>query len=212
MKNKKTREITINDKNKKIGRTYSVEEAKDLAIKLSQIEGIDSRLKNMAEEGLPKYAKGEKGDNNQSFFKDMFRIEIGLEAETHLGLVDSVDFKYKTLIKEFSHEIIKDYSCVNSIEKALAEVIANAYVRIIDNSQRLNNQLNASEITQISNIYIANLSKQIDRANRQYISAIMTLKQMKSPLVELNIRTNTAFISENQQINVEKNNNENIKP
>ncbi len=210
MKNKKTQEITL--KNKKIARTYSVEEAKNLAIELSKIEGIDSRLKNMANKAMPKHAKGGKGYDDKSFFKDIFRIEIGLEAETHLGLVDSVDFKYKTLIKEFSHEIIKDYSCVNSIEKALAEVIANAYVRIIDNSQRLNNMLNDTELSQNRNIYIANLSKQIDRANRQYISAIMTLKQMKSPSVELNIRTNTAFISENQQINVEKNNNENIKP
>jgi hypothetical protein len=88
--------------------------------------------------------------------------------------------------------------------------MVNAYIRVLDNSRRLNNELNGQNITPNRNIYIANLSKQIDRANRQYISALLTLKQLKSPNVEMNIKTNNAFISNNQQINVNKN--ENIKP
>jgi hypothetical protein len=40
----------------------------------------------------------------------------------------------------------------------------------------------------------------------------MTLKQLKAPTIEMNIRTNTAFISQNQQINannpIESNKNE----
>ena len=46
------------------------------------------------------------------------------------------------------------------------------------------------------------LSKERDRAHRQYLSTIMTLKQLKAPAIEMNIKAKTAFVSQNQQINV----------
>jgi hypothetical protein len=110
------------------------------------------------------------------------------------------------LAKDFSDQIIKDYSCTTSIEKALAEVITNAYIRILDNSRRLNNELNADQITQNRNIYFANLSKQLDRAHRQFDSAIFSLRQLKQPNVEVSVKATNAFLSQNQQINVNENN------
>jgi len=50
----------------------------------------------------------------------------------------------------------------------------------------------------------ANYSKEVDRAHRQFMMAITTLKQMKSPTPQINVRTNTAFVAQNQQVNAVK--------
>jgi hypothetical protein len=100
-----------------------------------------------------------------------------------------------------TEQTIEEYDCQTEIEKSLASVIVGAYVRYIDNSRRLNNELECENITRERNVYIANLSKQVDRAQRQYLSAVMTLKQIKAPTIEMSIKAQTAFISQNQQIN-----------
>jgi uncharacterized protein (DUF736 family) len=123
--------------------------------------------------------------------------------------MESFTEQYQMLGREMTETMIKEFDCSNEAEKALSELAVNAYIRVIDNSRRLNNQLEATDITHNRNVYIENLSKQIDRANRQYISALMTLKQLKAPQIEMNIKANTAFISNNQQVNVNKD--ENIK-
>ena len=134
---------------------------------------------------------------------------ISLEFETHIGLMESVCERYRGLAKDFTSQLIQEYVCSTSAEKALAEVIANAYIRILDNSQRLNGELECREITPVRNAYIGMLSKQVDRANRQFLNALMTLKQLKAPAIEISVRTQTAFIAQNQQVNVSKQNTEN---
>jgi hypothetical protein len=54
------------------------------------------------------------------------------------------------------------------------------------------------------------MSKELDRANRQFITALTTLKQMKTPSIEINVTAKTAFVGKNQQFNANKSNNENI--
>lgn len=44
-------------------------------------------------------------------------------------------------------------------------------------------------------------SKEVDRSHRQFISAIETLKLMRQPSLRVNIKTNNAFVGENQQFN-----------
>jgi hypothetical protein len=111
-------------------------------------------------------------------------------------------------VKELAKQIIKDYGCATGIEKALASDIAHSYIKTLDNSRRLNNEFNCENLTKTRNEYISILSKQTDRAHRQFLSGLMILKQLKAPAIELNIRANTAFVSQNQQINVDKKINE----
>lgn len=89
------------------------------------------------------------------------------------------------------------------------EIVTNSFIRAIDHSRRFNNCLNAGEyLSDERTRYLTMLSKQIDRANRQYLNALTALKQIKAPVIEMNIRTNTAFVSQNQQINVDNKINE----
>ncbi len=52
------------------------------------------------------------------------------------------------------------------------------------------------------------LSKELDRAHRQFLSALETLKAIQQPAMKVNIKTNTAFVGENQQFNTKVENNE----
>ena len=199
-------------KNKNLSKIVPTEDVKLLILnnELLPIRTIDSTLKKLSTKIIPNYYN-EKNKKKKDEIWEKLReasgdVMYGLETETHVLLMESVDRNYMLLAKDFSDQIIKDYSCTTSIEKAIAEVITNAYIRILDNSRRLNNELNADQITQNRNIYFTNLSKQLDRAHRQFDSAIFSLRQLKQPNVEVSVKATNAFLSQNQQINVNENN------
>jgi hypothetical protein len=172
----------------------------------------DALLKELSEDIIPKCLDKDNPEHENALKrfgdKSISYMRI-FENESHVGLMESFNESYRMLSFEMTKTMISDFNCSNEAEKALVELIVNAYVRTIDNSRRLNNELECRNITTNRNIYIANLSKQIDRANRQFISNLLTLKQLKSPQIEINIKANNAFVSNNQQINLNKN--ENIK-
>ncbi len=170
-----------------------------------------SLLKELTEEIIPKFSvdKNDAELNKKFGDKSMLLMRI-FENESHVSLMESFEERYRMLSREMTKTMIKEFNCINEIEKSLAELTVNAYIRVLDNSRRLNNELECRDITPNKNVYIANLSKQLDRAHRQYLSSLMTLQQIKSPKIEMNIKTNTAYISNNQQINVNKD--ENINP
>jgi hypothetical protein len=125
-----------------------------------------------------------------------------LEVETHYGLMDSVGGKYRGMAKEMTAQIIKDYACTTHAEKMLAESIVSAFIGQISFTKRFNSCFNAqeeisSELTQ----FLEMLGKQIDRSNRQFLSTLSLLKQMKQPQLEVNIKAKNAFVAENQQFN-----------
>lgn len=190
--------------NKTLVKKYTNDEVKDFILaKVRLTSDLDYMLKEMGTDIIPKHKEGVNNIGDTLVNKSI-EIMRALELDTHYGLMEIVDERYRALIKEFSSQIIKDYLCENSIEKALAEQIANAHVRIIDNSRRLNNEFNCENITPNRNNYIANLSKQLDRAHRQFDTAVFTLKQLKQPQMSVNVKATNAFVSQNQQVNVIK--------
>lgn len=129
---------------------------------------------------------------------------------SHFNLMETFTERYQLLAYDLSEKMYAEYDCKNETERMLVEIIVNSYIRTLDNSRRLNNEFEGREITQNRNVYIANLSKQLDRANRQYLQALLTLKQLKTPSLELKINATNAFLSNNQQVNIKQN--EIIKP
>jgi len=190
---------------KKIIKKYSPKETKDILLQSTKFEGdLDYILSQLSDDLLPKYFDGsdtEKKEVKDRMHQKTSQMLIALETDTHIGLMDTFDSYYKGLSRELCSQIIKEYQCTTNLEKTLVEVIVNSFIRIIDNSRRLNNEFDCKNITPNRNVYISILSKQVDRANRQYLNALIALKQLKSPSIEMNIKTNTAFISHNQQIN-----------
>lgn len=197
---------------KKIIKTYSPKEAREMIPNMLKTPiDIEYVLENLGKDLLPKYLNGNEKEKEEAMKKlqgmsvDLFR---SLELETQVGLMESIDERYRATAKNLTEKIILENDCKKTEEKMLAEVIVSAFIKILDNSRRLTNEYNCVNITPNRNNYIATLSKQIDRANRQYLSALMSLKQLKSPSINMSIKTNNAFVSSNQQINVNKKNNE----
>lgn len=187
---------------------FGADRVKDLVLSVPAFEGEkDSLLKELGEKILPALVSGDKGER-ESVVKKMGEKTMELmrifENETHVGLMETFTDRYRMLSSDMSKTMIKEYACNNEAERALVALAVNAYIRVLDNSRRLNNELECRDITANRNVYIANLSKQLDRANRQYISALMTLQHIKSPSVEMNIKVNTAFVAHNQQVNIQK--------
>lgn len=141
-----------------------------------------------------------------------------LGLDNHYLLAETVDARYRPSIIEAANNLVKEYDCKTPGEKMLAQVAAVSHARILANARWFNNCITFSNsLTDIKTRYLAAISKELDRANRQFISALSTLKQLKTPNFEVNVKAKTAFIAQNQQINATQKDGdnqqyENIKP
>ena len=159
--------------------------------------GVPYDTKNLSE----KFEKALKENNSKdvnSLASDIWR---NFETTKLVGLQESVDERYRGLTIEMTQTIYKEMDIKSEMEKSIVEICVGSFVRYLDNSRRLNNNLNSETITPNKNQYIANLSKQVDRAHRQYLSSLQTLMQIKQPRLSLNIKAETAFIADKQQVN-----------
>ncbi len=146
----------------------------------------------------------------QKLLRDAAMI-FGLD--NHHALIGVMNENYSPLAIEFANNLNKEYDCKMPSEKALSQVIVNAYIRLLDDTRRFNICIEAGEyLSENRTKHLAMLSKQIDRANRQFISALSALKQFKSPMIQINVKTHNAFVAQNQQLNANTNLNETITP
>lgn len=122
--------------------------------------------------------------------------------DNHLLLASSTTSEeYRTFAIEFANQIIKNYECKTPVEKSLAHTISSAYIRMMEYSALLSRVKNMEYITDAKIRYYGMLGKEIDRANRQYLSALSALSQIKSPKLAVTVKTQAAFVANNQQIN-----------
>jgi hypothetical protein len=153
---------------------------------------------------LKKFLEGPH-DVNDPNYKTNQKIghEIGLkilrtlENDSHCAMMESFNENNRIPVFEMTNDLIKELNCTTEIEKSLASTVVMSYMRFLDNSRRLNNEYETGQISDLRNKYIDNLSKQIDRAYRQYITSLVTLQQIKAPKLELTVKTKNAFIGQN---------------
>lgn len=110
----------------------------------------------------------------------------------------SVSEHYKTFGINLMRELQEEYRCTTTSEKATAELAAVSFIRTLDLQRRLTNYLEIGKFTDIGVGYLSVLSKDLDRANRHYLTAIQTLRLLKQPVLQVNIRTDTAIVGQNQ--------------
>jgi len=126
--------------------------------------------------------------------------------DNHSPLSYTIPDAYRPLAIEFSRQLIQDYDCQTAGEKALAETIVSAYARILILSRQLNATIYADSIPLATNQvrFYSMLSKELDRANRHFTTALTTLIQLKSPIPNINIKAKTALVAQVQQFNMDK--------
>lgn len=118
--------------------------------------------------------------------------------------------KYHLPLTKMRLKVINDYNCKTSAELMLADSIVSSYWRIVKNEMLLNRLIEKEDgkfsFDQLKINALKELNKEVDLANRRLNMNIILLKEMKQPALKVNVKTNNAFIGENQQFNNNQNN------
>ncbi|MFA5047875.1 MAG: hypothetical protein WC516_02415 [Patescibacteria group bacterium] len=130
------------------------------------------------------------GDSDKIYFRRLFK--------------GSITRNYIPLLFDFSRQLFREYGCLTASEKVLAQVAANAYVRILECSRSMEKSRVGIYLGGNTAGYYSVIGRELDRANRQFISALTALKQFKSPKLEINVTAKNAFMGNNQQFNSNK--------
>jgi hypothetical protein len=122
------------------------------------------------------------------------------EFDKGVLMATAIPERYRAFSIDFSRNLQKEYKCESPSEKATAELVAISFVRVLEIQCRINAYLVKGEITDMGIRYLAVLSKELDKANRHYLNSLQTLKMIKLPAFEVNIKTQTAIVGQNQLI------------
>lgn len=134
----------------------------------------------------------------------VFKAMTLLEFDNGMLMTTAVSEQYKTFGIDLMRNIQKEYNCQTQSEKATAELVAVNYIRTLEVQRRINNYLELGTISDTGVRFLDIMGKELDRANRHYLTAIQALKAMKQPQLELNIKANTAVIGQNQIVQTNK--------
>ncbi len=130
----------------------------------------------------------------------LYKAMTLLEFEKGTLMADAVPNRYRTFCIDFSRNLQKEYNCQTPSEKATVELIVLSFARILETQHKINTYLATGLFDESGIKYLAILSKELDRANRHYLNTLQTLKMLKQPVLEVNIRAQTAVVGQNQVI------------
>ncbi len=119
-------------------------------------------------------------------------------------LTHTVTDDYQKLILSFTNDLMTEYECKTPTEKALAEMAAISFAKALDYGEELRNCRAIEFHSGAKNGYFSMISKEVDRANRQFMTALMALRQTKAPKVEINVTATNAFMAKEQQFNMDR--------
>lgn len=187
---------------------YTDEQTKKFIMSAS-FEYVPKTILKELGEMIPKFLDSDKKERDKMLDKINDKTMKAMRVygfETHVPLAESVPEGVRTVAIELSNQLQKEYNCQTPSEFALVEIVANSYARILDYSRAFNSCQKIEYLSSEKNGYYTMISKEIDKANRQFISALTTLKHIKSPGFDITVKAKTAFVSQNQQINSNKDN------
>lgn len=150
--------------------------------------------------------KGTENPRRLSLIKGAMSL---FEFDNGVLMISGVSEEYRAFCIEFSRNLQKEYKCETPSEEATAELTALNFVRTLEIQYKLNGYLAMGDTNDVGTRYLAILSKELDRANRHYLNALQTLRMLKQPTLEVNIKTQTAIVGQNQI--VQSNNNDKAK-
>lgn len=172
-------------------------EIRERIIKSLRVD-VDPEL--LLERAKKKNILGENFDkeNNQELMRE---IVATFSFDNDYSLAEVTPNKYHGLSIELRRKLIKDFDCSTHAEKILVDLIASAYIRVLNTNEKMTTAIGNKQTCKTLNDYLAILSKEIDRSNRHLITAFQTLTQLKRPPISVKVKTQNAFIAQAQQFN-----------
>lgn len=122
------------------------------------------------------------------------------EFDNGILLCESVKEEYRTFVIDLSRNIQKEYNCTTASQKATAESISCSYGRMLQLSAKIARRLDIGSLSELDIKYLAVLSKELDRTQRHYVTALQTLFMLKQPPLNITVKANTANIANSQLI------------
>lgn len=150
---------------------------------------LDKAKKELAE------AKGETSLTPDSL---LFKYATLFEFENGMLMATSVSEQYRTFAIDLNRKFQQEFDCKTSSEKATAELAVISYIRTVEIQRKINNYLELGSNTGLGVQFLTALSKELDRANRHFLTAVQTLRMTRQPPMNVNIKTQTAVIGQNQ--------------
>lgn len=160
----------------------------------------DHILEKFTKKILPKAVNGKQNFTEEDL-EELNKLTLAFGLETAQPLTESVEIRYRGLVVQIKRELECEYNCKKPSERMLVDVAANSFVRKISIGKRFSECQKVENLSNELTSYLNMLSKEMDCAHRQFISAIETLNFIKQPALKVNIKTNNAFVAQNQQFN-----------
>lgn len=132
------------------------------------------------------------------------RVLVGNSIESKLLLTTAVKKEYRTYEISLIEMMEKEYDATSTAERLLIHTIVNAYIRILQYTASHTNSILERTISKEKTTYYSMISRELDRASKQYTSSMSLLIQMKSKPIEVKINANTAFFGNNHLTNNSK--------
>jgi hypothetical protein len=150
------------------------------------LKQADEETKDL--KGLKEFAP----DTN--FYKAMTVFEF----DKGILLTSAIPERFKVFALEFNKNLQVEYNCVTSSERSMAELVTLNFVRTLAIQNKINSCLSMNSIGETGVKFLAVMSKELDRAEKHYITSLAALKSFKMPSMAVNIKTNTAVVGQNQ--------------
>lgn len=189
--------------NKDIAKIHTHDQLRDMLVNAISVDGDPKTVLNKLGKIYDEYIR-EKNPDDALCTKLRNEINIALPLvtlETHYLASEATSGRYRPFVMQFANDVIAEYHCTTSSEKALAETVAIAYGRILELSASFNESQRIEFLSNEKTGYYTMIAKELDRAHRQFTSALLVLKQLKTPNLEVNIKAKNAFFAQNQQVN-----------
>lgn len=191
---------------KKLKDGTALDEVKKMVLSVDHSLSPKYCLMQIASDIMPKIRITNKKLSKEEIEK-ISQSVIDYGIENHTSIIGAIEKQYRGLAFNLRKNIIEEYNCQTYSEKALVDMIVNAYARNLSLSRMLVNTATTGHTTPGLNQFMVIMSKEIDRANRHFLTALETLKHFKQPELKVNVKTKNAFIGQNQQFNTNQNDN-----
>jgi len=160
-------------------------------------------------------AKSEKLTEKQTERMNKISFELIKQYGLKNGLwVKNLDRdEYYEALGKIRHDIVAEFCCKTSLELMLVDRIVASYWRAMKYDMIFNRLIESKEgkfsFDQLKVNILKEFNKGVDFANRQLNTNMILLKELKQPALNLSVKTKTAFIAQNQQLNINPSNKNN---
>lgn len=186
-------QLTPDEIRKKLGGHYTGYEA-NYILKMANLESIESEKK-------PDNDDQKSVTQETNYYKAMTLFEF----DKGILLSNTVPEWFRAFGLDFSKKLQAEYQCEAQGEKSLAEVTSLNFMRTLYIQAKINSYLGIGTISETGVKYLAVLSKELDRAERHYFTSLQALRSLRMPPLEVNIKTQTAIVGQNQIVQANTN-------